>query len=189
MHCQQRYCFAVESDHDDRSAVDAVSMAFLRSFADAASQLARDGVTPLATVDCFDWTDVCGANNVTAYPTVRVYRKGREWTAYSGMLDTGSVVSTAKLYVRQFSSRATSCTPLSTCIPTQGRNMILACTVAVLFSFLEQCVAPVKGLRIQGCNKEHACWCNKPLPICFRESKLDTSHVCVLFVFLNSLCV
>ena len=28
----------------------------------------------LAHVNCFDWTDVCQKNNITVYPTVKMFR-------------------------------------------------------------------------------------------------------------------
>lgn len=78
--------------------VDARSMAFLRSYNDAASQLVGEGVHALAALDCYDWTDVCGQQNITSYPTVRVYSHGT-YRPYTGMLDKQTVISTIKLYV------------------------------------------------------------------------------------------
>ncbi len=78
-------------------AVDAVSMAFLRAYADAAAVLAREDLQPFSAVDCFDWTDVCGKHNITAYPTVRIYRRNHSFRDYTGMLDTQSMVTTVKL--------------------------------------------------------------------------------------------
>ena len=72
-------------------------MAFLRSYSDASKILAEENLRPLAAVSCFDWTDVCSKNNITAYPTIRVYRKNKEYREYKGMLDANSIISTVKL--------------------------------------------------------------------------------------------
>ena len=77
--------------------VDAVSMAFLRSYSDASKILAEENLQPLAAVDCFDWTDVCSQNNITAYPTIRIYRKNQDYREYKGMLDANSIINTVKL--------------------------------------------------------------------------------------------
>lgn len=76
---------------DDRS------MAFLRAYGAASRQLEYDLAKPLARVDCHDWTDVCSKENVTMFPTVRIYRKGEKFRNYMGMLDTQNVVKTVKL--------------------------------------------------------------------------------------------
>ena len=72
-------------------------MAFMRSYSEAAELLAQDGMQPLAAVDCYDWTDVCGKQNITSYPTIRIYKKGQGYTTYRGALDTRVVTMTAKL--------------------------------------------------------------------------------------------
>lgn len=42
----------------------------------------------LARVNCFDWTDVCQTNNITVYPTIKMYRKDSEEITYRGPLDS-----------------------------------------------------------------------------------------------------
>ena len=74
---------------------DVTSMAFMHYYINAS--LSLDTADLLTRVDCFDWTDVCGKVNITTYPVVRVYRKGKEHLTYSGVLDTDSVVSTMKM--------------------------------------------------------------------------------------------
>ncbi|XP_060063062.1 thioredoxin domain-containing protein 16-like [Ylistrum balloti] len=76
---------------------DDKSMAFLRLYGDASRQLEFDRRNPLARVDCHDWTDVCARENVTIYPTLRIYRNGEKLRNYKGMLDTQNVVNTVKL--------------------------------------------------------------------------------------------
>lgn len=72
-------------------------MAFLRAYAEAAEQLAEQSLYPLATMDCYDWTDVCARENITVYPTTRVYSKGQRITDYRGLLGSQVVVSYARL--------------------------------------------------------------------------------------------
>ncbi|XP_021353708.1 thioredoxin domain-containing protein 16-like [Mizuhopecten yessoensis] len=72
-------------------------MAFLRAYGDASRQLEYDPRNPLARVDCHDWTDVCAKENVTMFPTLRIYRNGEKLRNYKGMLDTQNVVNTVKL--------------------------------------------------------------------------------------------
>lgn len=76
---------------------DARSMAFMRSYSDAAELLAKDGIETLAAVDCYDWTDVCGKQNITVYPTIRVFRKGQGFLDYDGPLETKAVIKAVKL--------------------------------------------------------------------------------------------
>ncbi len=77
--------------------VDARSMAFMRSYVEASYILEQESLRPLAAVDCYDWTDVCGKNNITSYPIIRIYRKGRDTLDYKGMLDASAIISTVKL--------------------------------------------------------------------------------------------
>ena len=37
------------------------------------------------SVDCNEWTDVCAHEKITHYPTVRVYRTGRDSTIHKGL--------------------------------------------------------------------------------------------------------
>ncbi|XP_069117215.1 thioredoxin domain-containing protein 16-like [Argopecten irradians] len=76
---------------------DDKSMAFLRLYGAASRQLEFDPRNPLARVDCHDWTDVCSRENVTIFPTLRIYRNGEKLRNYKGMLDTQNVVNTVKL--------------------------------------------------------------------------------------------
>ncbi|ELT95048.1 hypothetical protein CAPTEDRAFT_225624 [Capitella teleta] len=81
---------------------DARSMAFMYSYSEAANALAKLSETdmrwkmPLATMDCYDWTDICDKINVTTYPTVRIYRKGHEPIEYKGLLSTQAVASAVR---------------------------------------------------------------------------------------------
>ena len=77
--------------------VDVRSMAFLRLYVDASKELAEQSSFPFARVECFDWTDVCAKENITSYPTIRVFRKGMETVPYKGMLDKDAVLNMVKL--------------------------------------------------------------------------------------------
>jgi hypothetical protein len=74
--------------------VDPVSMAFLRSYAEAAMSFDNGGVgNPLTRVDCYDWTDVCGKQNITKFPTVYIYKNDKDPVEYKGLLDGERVIS------------------------------------------------------------------------------------------------
>ena len=77
--------------------VDAVSTAFMRSYIDASHVLAKESLYPLAGVDCFDWTDVCSRHNVSSYPTLLIYRKGKDPMKYQGGLGASPIITLVKL--------------------------------------------------------------------------------------------
>ncbi|CAH1790922.1 unnamed protein product, partial [Owenia fusiformis] len=70
---------------------------FTHAFSEISSTLALENVTPLATVECWDWTDICGKENITFYPTLRIYRKGKQSIDYKGLLDGHSVLAAIRL--------------------------------------------------------------------------------------------
>lgn len=78
---------------------DARNQIVARLFAKAAEVLAKDDQFPLAAVECFDWTDVCGKANVSVYPTIRIYRSNMEPVLYNGPLSVNSFVTAAKLHM------------------------------------------------------------------------------------------
>lgn len=71
---------------------DARCKAFLQPYVDAADHLSNldvgDFAIKLARVNCFDWTDVCQKNNITVYPTIKMFRKGSDEIIYNGPLDS-----------------------------------------------------------------------------------------------------
>ena len=82
------------------SSVHHTSMAFLRDFGMAAQILAKNFSTSnvLARVNCFDGSDLCSAENITTYPTTRIYRQNpANHELYKGPLDALAVSKTAKL--------------------------------------------------------------------------------------------
>ncbi|XP_071963899.1 thioredoxin domain-containing protein 16-like [Antedon mediterranea] len=50
-------------------------------------EIKRTNESALARVNCFDWPDVCTKANVTRYPTIKMYKKGKEVAEYKGVLD------------------------------------------------------------------------------------------------------
>ncbi|XP_078380854.1 uncharacterized protein LOC144663697 isoform X2 [Oculina patagonica] len=71
---------------------DSRCKAFLQPYVDAATHLSNldvgDFAIKLARVNCFDWTDVCQKNNITVYPTIKMFRKGSDEVIYNGPLDS-----------------------------------------------------------------------------------------------------
>ncbi|XP_035234842.1 thioredoxin domain-containing protein 16 [Anguilla anguilla] len=65
---------------------DAVSMAFMQSYMEVAEKLEDVPDVHLASVDCGEWTDVCSDEQISAFPTVRLYRPGDPPQPYRGML-------------------------------------------------------------------------------------------------------
>ncbi|XP_072032588.1 thioredoxin domain-containing protein 16-like isoform X2 [Amphiura filiformis] len=80
---------------------DPRSLAFLHPYHQAAKTLMKDfslEKSPLARVECSDWPDVCDKNNVTRFPTIKVFEWKKFVRDYTGSLDTDSVVSFYKLF-------------------------------------------------------------------------------------------
>ncbi|XP_022804755.1 uncharacterized protein LOC111341974 [Stylophora pistillata] len=71
---------------------DARCKAFLQPYVNAATHISNLDVgnfaIKLARVNCFDWTDVCQTNNITVYPTIKMYRKDSGEITYRGPLDS-----------------------------------------------------------------------------------------------------
>ncbi|XP_046853147.1 uncharacterized protein LOC124446347 [Xenia sp. Carnegie-2017] len=80
---------------------DARSQAFSPSYAGAAKKLVEtdgsDVKIGVHQVNCFDWEDVCGKENIISYPTIRIYRRNQLPIDYNGILDETSLIKTVKL--------------------------------------------------------------------------------------------
>ncbi|XP_063957934.1 thioredoxin domain-containing protein 16-like [Lytechinus pictus] len=79
------------------------SLAFLDSFDSAAESIMSFSSTesqepPLGRVECSNWPDVCDKNNVTVYPTVKMYREQSDIATYGGILDKSNVLKSYLLY-------------------------------------------------------------------------------------------
>lgn len=75
----------------------AVSMAFLQSYIDVAVKLKGRSTILLTRINCADWSDVCAKQNVTAFPVVKLYKKGESPVSYAGMLGTKDLLKFIQL--------------------------------------------------------------------------------------------
>ncbi|XP_013365778.1 PREDICTED: thioredoxin domain-containing protein 16 isoform X2 [Chinchilla lanigera] len=75
----------------------AVSMAFLQSYIDVAVKLKGTSAMLLARINCADWSDVCTKQNVTAFPAVKLYKKGENPVSYAGVLGTEELLKFIQL--------------------------------------------------------------------------------------------
>uniref|UniRef100_A0A8D2B541 Thioredoxin domain containing 16 n=1 Tax=Sciurus vulgaris TaxID=55149 RepID=A0A8D2B541_SCIVU len=75
----------------------AVSMAFLQSYIDVAVKLKDTSTMLLTRINCADWSDVCTKQNVTEFPTVKMYKKGENPVSYVGMLGTEGLLKFIQL--------------------------------------------------------------------------------------------
>ncbi|NXF85619.1 TXD16 protein, partial [Eubucco bourcierii] len=67
---------------------EAVSLAVLQSYAEVADHLKETQGLLLSRVNCWDWPGVCKLENVTQFPTIKVYQKGEHSVVYDGMWGT-----------------------------------------------------------------------------------------------------
>ncbi|CAN0121324.1 unnamed protein product [Bubo scandiacus] len=72
---------------------EAVSLAVLRSYAEVADHLKGTRGVLLSRVNCWDWPGVCTEENVTQFPTIKIYEKGERSVMYSGMWGTEELTS------------------------------------------------------------------------------------------------
>uniref|UniRef100_A0A2K6SWF5 Thioredoxin domain containing 16 n=1 Tax=Saimiri boliviensis boliviensis TaxID=39432 RepID=A0A2K6SWF5_SAIBB len=75
----------------------AVSMAFLQSYIDVAIKLKGTSTMLLTRINCADWSDVCTKQNVTEFPFVKMYKKGKNPVSYTGMLGTENLLKFIQL--------------------------------------------------------------------------------------------
>nr|XP_047922104.1 thioredoxin domain-containing protein 16 isoform X4 [Anser cygnoides] len=72
---------------------EAVSLAVLQSYAEVADHLKGVQGVLLSRVNCWDWPGVCTTENVTQFPTIKIYKKGEQPLMYNGMLGTEELTS------------------------------------------------------------------------------------------------
>ncbi|WAR18226.1 TXD16-like protein [Mya arenaria] len=77
--------------------VDSISMANLRMFGESVEKLSEQTTLSIARVNCYDWTDVCGREDINIYPILRIYRLGKKAWDYSGPQDVQAMFTTMKL--------------------------------------------------------------------------------------------
>jgi hypothetical protein len=78
---------------------DAKSEVLRHIYYKAATELSSDKLRPLAAINCYDWTDVCGAVNVSTYPTLRIYHRDGEPMLYTGFLSQSAIITAMKLWL------------------------------------------------------------------------------------------
>ncbi|XP_048259705.1 thioredoxin domain-containing protein 16-like [Haliotis rufescens] len=119
---------------------DSRSMAFLRAYGEASFSLEDKHASrsPLGRVNCYDWMDVCGQQNVSSYPTVRFFKKGQDPTDYKGALDTDAVVSVVKLMQQESPMMLTTQTEVQKFVAgTLPENIIAYTNMSVLGLFVQ----------------------------------------------------
>uniref|UniRef100_A0A669Q1Q6 Thioredoxin domain containing 16 n=1 Tax=Phasianus colchicus TaxID=9054 RepID=A0A669Q1Q6_PHACC len=72
---------------------EAVSLAVLQSYTEVADHLKGTQGILLSRVNCWDWPGVCTMENVTQFPTIKIYKKGEQPITYNGMLGTEELTS------------------------------------------------------------------------------------------------
>uniref|UniRef100_A0A8D0FIR6 Thioredoxin domain containing 16 n=1 Tax=Strix occidentalis caurina TaxID=311401 RepID=A0A8D0FIR6_STROC len=72
---------------------EAVSLAVLRSYTEVADHLKGTRGVLLSRVNCWDWPGVCTEENVTQFPTIKIYEKGERSVMYNGMWGTEELTS------------------------------------------------------------------------------------------------
>ncbi|NXJ90610.1 TXD16 protein, partial [Corythaixoides concolor] len=72
---------------------EAVSLAVLRSYTEVADHLKGTRGVLLSRVNCWDWPGVCTKENVTQFPTIKIYKKGERSVMYDGMWGTEELTS------------------------------------------------------------------------------------------------
>ncbi|NXG75197.1 TXD16 protein, partial [Baryphthengus martii] len=72
---------------------EAVSLAVLRSYVEVADRLKGTQGVLLSRVNCWDWPGVCTKENVTQFPTVKIYQEGERSVTYDGMWGTEELTS------------------------------------------------------------------------------------------------
>ncbi|XP_035182800.1 thioredoxin domain-containing protein 16 isoform X2 [Oxyura jamaicensis] len=72
---------------------EAVSLAVLQSYTEVADHLKGVQGVLLSRVNCWDWPGVCTTENVTQFPTIKIYKKGEQPLTYNSMWGTEELTS------------------------------------------------------------------------------------------------
>ncbi|NXA08284.1 TXD16 protein, partial [Sapayoa aenigma] len=72
---------------------EAVSLAVLRSYSEVADHLKGTPGVLLSRVNCWDWPGICTQENVTQFPTMKIYGKGEQSVTYDGMWGAEELIS------------------------------------------------------------------------------------------------
>ncbi|KAM6467385.1 thioredoxin domain-containing protein 16 isoform 2-T2 [Liasis olivaceus] len=76
---------------------EAVSLVVMQSFLEVAACLKGTPEISLATVNCWDWPQLCLQENITQFPAMKMYAKETAWLAYSGMWETKEMMNFIEL--------------------------------------------------------------------------------------------
>ncbi|XP_061468523.1 thioredoxin domain-containing protein 16 isoform X2 [Rhineura floridana] len=71
---------------------EAVSLVVMQSYVEVAALLQGTPEVALARVNCWDWPQICTQQNVTQFPTIKMYAKGGRRLVYSGMWGTQEIL-------------------------------------------------------------------------------------------------
>ncbi|XP_023783024.1 thioredoxin domain-containing protein 16 isoform X2 [Cyanistes caeruleus] len=72
---------------------EAVSLAVLCSYSEVAAHLKGALGVLLSRVNCWDWPGLCSQENVTQFPTIKIYKEGQQSVTYDGMWGTEELSS------------------------------------------------------------------------------------------------
>ncbi|XP_032865695.2 thioredoxin domain-containing protein 16 isoform X2 [Tyto alba] len=72
---------------------EAVSLAVLRAYTEVADHLEGTQGVLLSRVNCWDWPVVCTKENITQFPTIKIFEKGQRSVMYDGMWGTEELIS------------------------------------------------------------------------------------------------
>ncbi|XP_078240301.1 thioredoxin domain-containing protein 16 [Pogona vitticeps] len=75
---------------------EAVSLVVMQTYAEVAASL-KDPEISLARVNCWDWPKLCTQQNVTQFPTLKMYAKEGRWLVYTGMWGTEEILKFVEL--------------------------------------------------------------------------------------------
>jgi len=66
-------------------------------FGEAVDKLGEQDKLTIGRVNCYDWTDVCGQEDISVFPTLRFYKDGDFTEDYRGPQDIHTMYATLKL--------------------------------------------------------------------------------------------
>ncbi|XP_073434020.1 thioredoxin domain-containing protein 16 isoform X2 [Dendrobates tinctorius] len=82
-----------------------VSLTFLKSFQEVAKKYKERLDVSMATVNCADWTDVCTKEQITSFPSVKIYQAGQRPLLYGGMMGTDELARFLLLFTLECPQR------------------------------------------------------------------------------------
>ncbi|XP_066486091.1 thioredoxin domain-containing protein 16 [Tiliqua scincoides] len=112
---------------------EAVSLVVLQSYVEVAARLKGTPGISLARVNCWDWPRLCTEQNITQFPAIKMWEKGRgRWQTYSGMWGTEELLRFMELSRTSTPVRLTTPEEVEDCLT--GDNSA-SCSISVLGIF------------------------------------------------------